>query len=457
MHYRLLGALRDSPSCRRQPTARGRTTCTSSRSSRTARSSRPSRPVPGSSAEPGSNLPGVSGDPRDTATVTAGCCSPSTTTHRPATDLGLPAAQAPGAGAGVLAAASATAHVLLPRGERGALHGGAAARHRPGRTRPARARSALRAGRVRQRPALRRVVVPVGGARERLQDRDGRACKGRESSRRRRSPLEASLPAVPARGGELLVRRLFEPLGYEVEVDADRLDPVPDWGDVGTSACGWRRPCASPTCSPTSTCCCRCSTTRSTTGSTRPRSRSCCAAASEWLPAHPERELIARRYLKHERRPVLPGARAARRGRRRRSDEPSEERSSERVSLRDQRLGAVAGGPARRRARGACSTSAAAPGALLQPAAARRLRRARRRRRLGAGAGAGRATAEARRMHDASAAHRAAAQPADLPRQAPRRLRRGGAGRGDRAPRPAAPGGAGGRTSSARRGRRRSS
>ena len=59
---------------------------------------------------------------------------------------------------------------------------------------------------------------------------------------------------------------------------------------------------------------------------------------ADWLPAHPERELITRRYLKHERRlynPVL--AEFA-------DDSPAPEREEaleERVSLRDQRLGTV--------------------------------------------------------------------------------------------------------------------
>jgi 3' terminal RNA ribose 2'-O-methyltransferase Hen1 len=40
-------------------------------------------------------------------------------------------------------------------------------------------------------------------------------------------PLEASLPAVPARGGADLVRRLFEPLGYDVDVS--ELPPPTCW------------------------------------------------------------------------------------------------------------------------------------------------------------------------------------------------------------------------------------
>jgi 3' terminal RNA ribose 2'-O-methyltransferase Hen1 len=61
---------------------------------------------------------------------------------------------------------------------------------------------------------------------------------------------------------------------------------------------------------------------------------------ADWLPAHPERNLITRRYLKHERRLINPALAAM--------DEavPVEDASGEReleqkVSLRDQRLGTV--------------------------------------------------------------------------------------------------------------------
>lgn len=44
-------------------------------------------------------------------------------------------------------------------------------------------------------------------------------------------PLVAELAAVPCRGGERLVRALFEPLGYEVAVDRIVLDEqFPEWG-----------------------------------------------------------------------------------------------------------------------------------------------------------------------------------------------------------------------------------
>jgi 3' terminal RNA ribose 2'-O-methyltransferase Hen1 len=44
-------------------------------------------------------------------------------------------------------------------------------------------------------------------------------------------PLEARLAVVPCRGGEQFLRRLFEPLGYAVSAEAEALDPtIPEWG-----------------------------------------------------------------------------------------------------------------------------------------------------------------------------------------------------------------------------------
>jgi 3' terminal RNA ribose 2'-O-methyltransferase Hen1 len=44
--------------------------------------------------------------------------------------------------------------------------------------------------------------------------------------------LQAHLPVIAARGGQALVRRLFEPLGYIVEMTGSQLDEkFPDWGE----------------------------------------------------------------------------------------------------------------------------------------------------------------------------------------------------------------------------------
>lgn len=45
-------------------------------------------------------------------------------------------------------------------------------------------------------------------------------------------PLEATLTALPARGGPAAIRSLFEPLGYTVELAGHPLDPrFPEWGE----------------------------------------------------------------------------------------------------------------------------------------------------------------------------------------------------------------------------------
>jgi 3' terminal RNA ribose 2'-O-methyltransferase Hen1 len=45
-------------------------------------------------------------------------------------------------------------------------------------------------------------------------------------------PFEVRLPVLPARGGESIVRRVLEPLGYELDITPIPLDPVfPAWGD----------------------------------------------------------------------------------------------------------------------------------------------------------------------------------------------------------------------------------
>lgn len=45
-------------------------------------------------------------------------------------------------------------------------------------------------------------------------------------------PLELTIAPLPCRGGESIVRRLFEPLGYDVHIETVPLDESnPDWGD----------------------------------------------------------------------------------------------------------------------------------------------------------------------------------------------------------------------------------
>ncbi len=115
-------------------------------------------------------------------------------------------------------------------------------------------------------------------------------------------PLEAVVHCLPSRGGEPVLRRLFEPLGYEVSAQSHPLDPeYESWGN-------------SPY------------LTVRITGSKRLRDllrhlyvlipvldskkhywigddevEKLLRHGEDWLESHPEKELIASRYLKHRR------------------------------------------------------------------------------------------------------------------------------------------------------------
>lgn len=57
-------------------------------------------------------------------------------------------------------------------------------------------------------------------------------CKERPELAETPIPVSASLPSLPSRGDETLLRLLFEPLGYTLDVQPHPLDPrFPEWGD----------------------------------------------------------------------------------------------------------------------------------------------------------------------------------------------------------------------------------
>ena len=162
-------------------------------------------------------------------------------------------------------------------------------------------------------------------------------------------PLEAEVAVLPCRGGEPFLRRLFEPLGYSVEARRLPLDGhFPEWGEspyfrvrlAGT---------------------CRLRDLLSHLYVLLPvldddkhywvgqeELDKLLARGEGWLPSHPEREVIARRYLKHQRRLARealarlvaeedPGVEAE-------PEHEQEEESLERaISLNDRRLAAVRG------------------------------------------------------------------------------------------------------------------
>ncbi len=161
-------------------------------------------------------------------------------------------------------------------------------------------------------------------------------------------PFEVMLPVVPCRGGETILRRIFEPLGYIVEASTIPLDPVfPTWGDSRYFAV-------------------RLNTTMKVKDLLehlfvllpvldddkhywvgQDEVEKLLRRGGQWLASHPERELIANRYLRHDRHltreamgrlleddPDDPDEEAAAR-------DAEEEAVEQPISLNEQRLAAV--------------------------------------------------------------------------------------------------------------------
>lgn len=116
-------------------------------------------------------------------------------------------------------------------------------------------------------------------------------------------PLEVELPVLPCRGGETVLRRLFEPLGYEVVAEPLALDATfPEWGDSRYFAVTLKASAR----------------LQDVLGHlyvllpVLDDDKHYWVAADEvdkllrrgggWLATHPDREFIARRYLRHDRR-----------------------------------------------------------------------------------------------------------------------------------------------------------
>jgi 3' terminal RNA ribose 2'-O-methyltransferase Hen1 len=161
-------------------------------------------------------------------------------------------------------------------------------------------------------------------------------------------PLEVRIPALPCRGGEVFLRSLFEPLGYEVEAIGHALDEeFSDWGP-------------SRYLSVTLKCNLRLRDVLSHLYVLIPvldddkhywvgddEVEKLLRNARSWLPSHPARERIVERYLKHRRN--LARQALARLLEEDQTDPDAEEEEhlkqeeelEERIGLGEQRMGAV--------------------------------------------------------------------------------------------------------------------
>jgi 3' terminal RNA ribose 2'-O-methyltransferase Hen1 len=268
------------------------------------------------------------------------------TTHRPATDLGYLLHKNP-ARAQVFQLPFGSAHVFYPAATAELCTAALLLNIDPvglvrGHGGPGRAAHEY----VNDRPYVASSFMSVAISRV-----FGSAMAGRSTDRPELTeaplPLSATLAVVPCRGGERLLRRLFEPLGYEVTAQQHALDPVLD--SLGPS--------------PYFT------VALARTGRLRDllthlyvlipvldtdkhywigdgEVEKLLRHGEGWLGGHPDRELIARRYLRYA--PLVRQALARlvddeepafeEREEARGSDEQALEGS---VRLKDQRLGAV--------------------------------------------------------------------------------------------------------------------
>jgi len=176
----------------------------------------------------------------------------------------------------------------------------------------------------------------------------GGRCKDRPDLVDRTVSLEACVAVLPCRGGEPFLRELFEPLGYEVTARQHPLDSTfPDWGESAYSTVTVRNEC----------------TLQALLAHlyvlipVLDNDKHCWVGDDEvdkllrrgegWLAGHPARRTITARYLKHQQ--ALTRAAVVRLAE---EDEPDpdaaevahgreEARVEERISLNEQRLGAV--------------------------------------------------------------------------------------------------------------------
>jgi 3' terminal RNA ribose 2'-O-methyltransferase Hen1 len=153
-----------------------------------------------------------------------------TTTHQPATDLGYLLHKHPESHQ-VFELAAGAAHVFYPEASADRCTAALLLDVDPIALMRSARRQSLRQY-VNDRPYVASSLLSSALARVFGTAMSG-TCRQRPELAASPIPLVARLSAVPCRGGEPMLRRLFEPLGYEVTATTHRLsERFPDWGDA---------------------------------------------------------------------------------------------------------------------------------------------------------------------------------------------------------------------------------
>jgi 3' terminal RNA ribose 2'-O-methyltransferase Hen1 len=154
---------------------------------------------------------------------------------------------------------------------------------------------------VNDRPYVASSFLAVAIARIFNTARAGR-CEARPELVGEPLPFDVRLAALPCRGGEGVLRRLFEPLGYAVATEAHPLDTeFPEWGMSRYFTVGLRATCT------LSDLLAHLYVLIPVLDDDKhywvgdPEVEKLLRIGGGWLAAHPEREMITRRYLRHQR------------------------------------------------------------------------------------------------------------------------------------------------------------
>ena len=115
-------------------------------------------------------------------------------------------------------------------------------------------------------------------------------------------PLSAKLSTLPCRGGEKLLRRLFEPLGYTIGAERHTLNTrFPDWGDSRYFTVTLEKTCALSELLTHLYVLIPVLDDEKHYWVGDAEIEKLLKHGNNWLAAHPEQESIVRRYLKHQR------------------------------------------------------------------------------------------------------------------------------------------------------------
>ncbi len=176
----------------------------------------------------------------------------------------------------------------------------------------------------------------------------GGRCSGKPELANLEIPLTAKLSVVPCRGGEDLLRRLFEPLGYSVTAEGYPLDEkFADWGNSAFFTVSLEKTC-------------RLSELLTHLYILIPvlddekhywvgedEVEKLLKHGEDWLSSHPEKDLIVKRYLRHRRNLMSQAMAQLLEEDTPNPDEVQEVAAQEewvieeRISLNEQRMGAV--------------------------------------------------------------------------------------------------------------------